>query len=327
MNGITRRQYLYSKYIFSDEKIKMDAYFNDVSYREFLKMMRENQSKRRDYHLKFLPLQYIGMLTVYYDSDKETFIEPGFKKPARNLSYEEIDEAVAVVGEHSKAGAFSSTNRLLYAMLKTQDQAGIDGFVIPNTLDLLCCLQDLNFSYTRTYNIATRKDGARDALKKVLPYQIASKELKNPSFQDRVKARLDGYDIIQMLDFFYDSLDLEYPFLPLDSCEQYVPDRNGRVIISRLTKNNGRRLLEIMNSIRSYSNQICEDASFFDYLEKRPITEAKKPIHHVSMIYACSLMGEENVENLFSMTESELEQHTKDVRSQYVQHHFKFKRK
>ena len=82
-----------------------------------------------------------------------------------------------------------------------------------------------------------------------------------------------------------------------------------------------------MNSIRSYSNQIGEDASFFDYLEKRPITEAKKPIHHVSMIYACSLMGEENVENLFSMTESELEQHTKDVRSQYVQHHFKFKRK
>ena len=317
----------------SEVELAQSAYERDISYRDYCKELAENREKRREYRLVLKDLKYIGMLTNYWDSDNQVFVELGRKLPSgviapiRALSEEEIDDAFSIVQHHEEREPFDLANRLLYAMIQTQDRIGITDTVIPNSLDLVSSLNDLYFSRSNTNTVVTRKGQARRVVSNILPYQIASGIVSNPDFKQRVEARLEGFDILQMFNYFYDAKDHPFPIQSIQQCERYVPERSSRAVTAHFTEKNGKRLLELMNSVRDYANHICEDENFIDSVKEQQFVSWVSPIHHVSMIYACSLMGEEEVEPLFSMSMNQLENHTKEIRRKNVKSYKKFRKK
>lgn len=308
----------------SEAELAQSAYDRDISYRDYCKELAENREKRRDYRLVLKDLKYIGMLTNYWDSDNQVFVELGRKLPSgvsipiRTLSEEEIDEAFSIVQNHEEHNSFTLANRLLYAMIQTQDRIGITNVVIPNSLDLISSLNDLCFSRSNTNIVVTRKGQAREVVSDILPYQIASGMISNPDFQQRVEARLEGFDILQVFNYFYDAKDYPFPIQSIQNCERFIPDRSSRAVTTHFTEKNGKRLLELMNAVRNYANHICEDENYIDSIQQEQFVSWVSPIHPVSMIYACSLMGEEDIVPLFSMSTNELEYHTKEIRKKNV---------
>ena len=308
----------------SEAELAQSAYDRDISYRDYCEELAENREKRRDYRLVLKDLKYIGMLTNHWDSDNQVFVELGRKLPSgvttpmRTLSEAEIDEAFSIVQSHEEHSSFALANRLLYAMIQTQDRIGITNVVIPNSLDLISSLNDLYFSRSNTNTVVTRQGQARRVVSNILPYQIASGMISNPNFKQRVEARLEGFDILQMFNYFFDAKDYPFPIQSIQNCERYIPDRSSGAISTYFTDKNGKRLLELMNAVRDYANHICEDENYIDSVQDQKFVSWVSPIHYVSMIYACSLMGEEEIESLFSMSMNELEHHTKEVRKKNV---------
>ena len=96
--------------------------------------------------------------------------------------------------------------------------------------------------------------------------------------------------------YFKSLRSIAFPIQSIQNCERYIPDRSSGAISTYFTDKNGKRLLELMNAVRDYANHICEDENYLDSVQDQKFVSWVSPIHYVSMIYACSLMGEEEIQ-------------------------------
>lgn len=302
----------------SPEQLKDEAIRNNMSAKEYFAKLEATLKTKREYYLKFVRLMYIGYMVLSPKDHSSYFIEPLEdtnaktrkipkigendvelpRKHYRLLSRQEIDEALEAVSNHKTKDRSDDVNRILYAMLKTQDRFGIIDETIPNTLNILSCLKDLSFSSFANQYASTKQGDARSVVEAVLPYRIACGKQEAKKIKDRVEARLVGHEILLCLNNMYYEEDVEKPYKLFDT-EQVINAKTTESIVKRFSEKSGNRLLNIMNAVRGETYSIIND----DVLGQ---AEERTPFFKLSLIYACSNLGEENIEGLFSMNEDEL---------------------
>ena len=308
------------------EQLKKYAIDNHLLAEDYFKKLDSMLKTKRDYYLMFVKLIYIGYIINSRADNQGYFIEPledtilRSKKipkihekednPSTRKTYrllkEEIEKIIKAVKTHQVKDRREDLNRILYAMLKTQDRFGFIDEAIPNTLNMLSCLKDLDFINFENKYAATKSGNARSVVEKVLPYSIACGKTKANSIEERVEARLVGHEILICLNNLFYGENNNDPY-SLFNIEQVVDTKTAKAIVKRFQEKNGSRLLTLMNAIRTEA---------YAALESDSLGQGNEAIYPISLIYACSNLGEEDPEPLFSMSTEELKERLETLKKE-----------
>lgn len=303
----------------SPERIKFEAIREKKPTGAYFEELEKHLHDKRKYYLDFIRLAYIGYVALGNDNELY-FVEPiedtlakikkipkvtdedinEHRTHPRLLSAEDAKKAMSAVARHETKDRREDINRILYAMLITQDSFGVIDELTPNALSILASLKDLSFTNFNNNNAATRQKDARSIIEKVLPYSIACGKKEAKSIEEKVEARLVGHEILIGLNNIYFSGTTTDPSR-LFTIEQPVDTQVSSAIVDLFSEKGGSALLNIMNAIRGETFSIINDDAIGQ-------TEENSLIYQVSLIYACSNLGEENVEELFTMSEEALEE-------------------
>lgn len=225
--------------------------------------------------------------------------------------------------EKLEKGDLSSTNRLLYGIMKTHDKMQGSNDLLPHTVDAISSMTDLYFHYYPDRHVITRDGRAREVVCSILPYEIASGDVYGDDFYTRLQARIDGYAILKSC--YYGSQADTRDVKPLKTVQSFV----HKLFHSSDSSREGVLMNKVVRTIHENAHEIIHHPSsgFIHSIESYPtdnpdieqLESTYMIFPEVSMIYACSLIGNEDVRPLFDMNLNQLEDYTCKVLEKYYQ--------
>ena len=258
------------------------------------------------------------------------------KKDIEVLTYAGMMD-VSILNNEEKNSCFppyfgqrdKAANKLFYAMLKTDDKIAkavedknIDTHegVSPHVIDMLMALNELQFPIYGQRDVSTREGNAREIANDVLPYAIAS---GNNLDGDR-KAALDiGKRIIEYYVFQEHFILCGASEGPCYLCN--ISDNLSRLI------GRGEVIRKLFDAVRENAKRTINDVNYMNMIgtykydaydgggKKYGEDTINGVLPEVSLIYTCSLIGDENItKELFDLNLDELKKYTKAVRYRFL---------
>lgn len=273
----------------------------------------EMVTKRNLIEFQFFQLKKFGMI------QDQSVVEPisdGKIRRIRDVS--EISLAIREVNR-SDCSFYQSAMRFLYGILKMQNRFDEFQDLLPHTLDMLNSLVYLRFQYFPFFDMTRRDIHTRNIISYVLPYMIARGEVFCKDFYTRMRARIEGYEILKY--YYYNS------FLA-SSSDEYIPSTSIEFLEVLLKGVSLKRpfMESIIRTIYQNVEDIihCENEKFISSIYPLSFNQNEKndKFHYmmfpeVTLIYACSVMGDTSIESLFDFDLSFLKKHTVTVYQQY----------
>lgn len=225
-------------------------------------------------------------------------------------------------------------NEYLYAMLKTDDKIlktvdsnhpETDLGVSPHVIDMLVALNNLSFPIYGKRDVCTREGNARKIASDILPYAIASGNNANES-----NYLLDMEEALDMGNYMLNF----YGYQVYHALVGYPDGRNMIInnadFLAGFIGSNSSRASDIkrlMDAVRENARRIMYDENYINMLSTyyhSLYDETNKDTHfrvasEVSLIYACSLMGDKNItKELFDLNLEDLKAYTTNVRKLFL---------
>ena len=265
----------------------------------------------------FYLLEKIGLL----EKEDNHLIAVEEMRDGHKRKITDLQELLLAIREfRHKRDYYSNANRFLYAILSVQGKFDEFQELLPHTIDMLYSLCHLHFQFFPFFELPKEKKDARELASFVLPYEIALRHVSAKDFYTRVKARIEGYMI----------LSLYYSEGMLARNLNYTNyNRVDDLLVPLLFGNDSEKpLMEtIIREVYQNAEDIVhsENDEFISMIYPQSLSRIfgeEKEYHYmifpeVSMIYACVLMGEEDITPLFDLSLSFLKKYTLKVYHDY----------
>ncbi len=294
----------------------LEEYLEAMSFQNDIMNSNEKKNRIKD---SFYQLEKIGFLERkdHHDIVVEEMRDGSKRKITNPL---EVSLAMREIGQRSSY--YQNANRFLYAILNTQGRFDEFQELLPHTVDMLYSLCHLRFQFFPFFELPKGNKDVRELASYVLPYEIAMRHVSSKDFYTRLRARIEGYAI---LNHYYSAgklLSQEKHFSPKKAEDYLIPLLVGGDLEKPMMES-------IIEQVYQNAEDIihCDDDQFISAiypLSLSYVMDENEKNHYmifpeVSMIYACAMMGEEDIVPLFDLDLSFLKKYTLKVYHDYHQ--------
>lgn len=288
--------------------MSLEEYFDSL---RIGKLLKKDLNRRSFIMSKIDYLTTIGVISIKDGIIREKLIDGTFRV------IDNSSEITLAIHEVSDQRDFRNANRFLYSILKVQAHFNDFEQLLPHTINMLSSLNYLDFHYFPFFHISHWKDDTNEMASYILPYEIACGELDCHDFYTRLRARIEGYTILK---YYYYESGMQSDFSP-----HYTKDYLDVLLFGF---NGSQPIMEsILTRIYQNTDAIihCDDSSYIlnIYSESHEKVLGRNDKFHymifpeVSLIYACYLMGDEEVSTLFNFDLYMIKKHTINVYQDY----------